>query len=140
MTRDSSTYWNGVAFEWASPNAFALWRAYSDAINAALFLHWTDERRAARLLKTDLFDEAVGVGVYAPLAARANMVFGVDISLLTACAARDHNPGIRAVVADVRSLPFAEGAFDNVFSNSTLDHFEKCETIPKCLFDKFRNF
>ena len=48
---------------------------------------------------------------------------GIDLSVTITTAARDRYPNLHAAAADVRSLPFADGAFDVVVSNSTLDHF-----------------
>jgi SAM-dependent methyltransferase len=51
----------------------------------------------------------------AALAGRAREVTGVDL-------AEADIPGIRTVVADVRDLPFEDGAFDLVLCVSTLEH------------------
>ena len=51
-------------------------------------------------------------------------VTGIDVSPAIVADAVARNPGLEAVVADVRSLPFAEASFDVVFSGSTLDSFE----------------
>jgi SAM-dependent methyltransferase len=48
---------------------------------------------------------------------------GIDLSVTITTAARDRYPNLHAAAADVRSLPFADSAFDVVVSNSTLDHF-----------------
>ena len=49
-----------------------LWRAHSDAINGALVARWLDPAMQARVLKTDLFDEAMGVGLAPLLGTRAH--------------------------------------------------------------------
>jgi SAM-dependent methyltransferase len=77
-----------------------------------------------RLIKTDLFDEAVGHGLYPELADRADEVVGVDVSGAAVHAAAERYPGFDARVGDVLALPFADASFDVVVSNSTLDHFE----------------
>jgi SAM-dependent methyltransferase len=51
----------------------------------------------------------------AALAGRAREITGVDL-------AETDIPGIRTVVADVRDLPFEDGAFDLVLCVSTLEH------------------
>jgi len=75
-----------------------------------------------RILKTDLFDELAGDGLYPALSARARRVVGVDISAAVVDSARRRHPSLEAHVADVRELPFEAGTFDAVVSNSTLDH------------------
>ena len=84
-------YWDEVAKKWrASPQT--LWRAHSDAVNGALFERWFPPRRVARVLKTDLFDEAVGGGLYDLLCAHACYVVGMDISTEVARAAWSNHP------------------------------------------------
>ena len=121
-------YWEGVAETWRATKPQALWRAHSDAVNARLLAAWLPDR-VDRLLKTDLFDEAVGQGLYAPLAARARLVAGIDVSAGVVGAATVGHAGLRGVQADVRRLPFADGAFDVVVSNSTLDHFGSLDEL-----------
>ena len=53
-------YWNAVARLLVEDHADALWRAHSDAVNVTLIRHWLPDNSTASLLKTDLFDEALG--------------------------------------------------------------------------------
>jgi len=85
------------------------------------------------VLKTDLFDEAVGTGLVPWLAERAEHVVGVDVSPAVARRAALRNPGLESVVADVRMLPFDDRSFDLVVSNSTLDHFPTRSAIDEGL-------
>lgn len=101
-----------------------LWRAHADAVNSSLMARWLPADPCARLLKTDLFDEAMGDGLYPLLARRAGCVTAVDLAPSVLAAARSRYPSLLAVSADVRQLPFASGSFEVVVSNSTLDHFE----------------
>ncbi len=57
--------WDRVAADWLRLNPHPAWRRHSDRINAALISRWLPCKTDGRLLKTDLFDEAVGDGLYA---------------------------------------------------------------------------
>jgi SAM-dependent methyltransferase len=109
--------------------AEALWRLHSDAVNATLLARWLPPEPCASILKTDLFDEAMGSGLYPLLSARAARVAALDVAPSVLAAATVRHPALLAVAADVRRLPFASGAFDIVVSNSTLDHFATRDEI-----------
>jgi SAM-dependent methyltransferase len=81
------------------------------------------------MLKTDLFDEAVGPGLYSFLKSRSSLLAGIDVSLLTLSAASSHCKNLETACADVRRLPFVDQAFDVIISNSTLDHFNTLDEI-----------
>lgn len=101
-----------------------LWRAHSDSIHAPFLERCLPAEGVGTLLKTDLFDEAVGSGELArALQARCRCLVGIDLALGTLLGAARTAPGTRALQADVRRLPFPDGAFDAVVSTSTLDHF-----------------
>jgi SAM-dependent methyltransferase len=116
-------YWDGLAQLWRDARPTPLWRRHSDAVNAALLERWLPQR-VGRVLKTDLFDEAISGGLYGALAARADDVVGIDVSGEIVQAATERHPGLRAQQADVRTLPFEAETFDAIVSNSTLDHFD----------------
>jgi SAM-dependent methyltransferase len=134
VTKDD--YWDGIADSWAEGRD-RLWRAHSDALNLALCRRWLSDRPSRRLLKTDLFDEAAGVGLWLRLTDLAQHVDAIDISHAVAKRARVQHP-IAALAADVRHLPFANGAFDTVVSNSTLDHFDDPDAIAEGLRELHR--
>jgi len=118
-TVNDKQYWEQVGTEWQQSQPDPLWRAHSDAVNRAWLESNWPQRTVDRVLKTDMFDEAVGEGVFGLLQSRARKAVGMDI----ASATRPH------VGADVRQLPFVDGAFDLVVSNSTLDHFPTEEEL-----------
>lgn len=119
----SGTYWDHVFEHWEPTPVHRLWRAHSDAVNVRLLRRWLG-RSVGPLLKTDLFDEAVGRGLYPELAASAPEVIGVDVSAAVIHAASRRYPALETRLADVRALPFDEATFDVIVSNSTLDHFD----------------
>jgi len=122
-SRDTA-YWNRLAEFWQAQRPHALWRQYSDALNGSLMERWLPDGQLARVLKTDLFDEAVSEGLYPLLATRATHVVAIDLSRVAAQIARGKYPGLSVVPADARHLPFADQSFDLILSNSTLDHFD----------------
>lgn len=128
-----SEEWSEVLEGWKSTPAKELWRAHSDAINIALLRRWLPGGRLGRVLKTDLFDEAVGSGLAGELASRAEQVVGIDLAPPVVEAALAARPGLEGHVADVRRLPFEPATFDLVVSNSTLDHFHSLEEIAAAL-------
>jgi SAM-dependent methyltransferase len=132
MTARDALRWDEVGEAWQRRRPQRLWRRHSDAVNAALLERWLP-KRCERVLKTDLFDEANGAGLADVLGARAGTVVGVDVAPSMASAAgRDHDV-ISATVGDARALPFRDGAFDAVVSNSTLDHFRTVDEIDVSL-------
>lgn len=131
-------YWDDVGEDWSRRGPDALWRIHSDAVNTRLLDRWLPKGRVARLLKTDLFDEACTDGLAPLLSGRAEVVIGVDISEATIGAARRRRPEVAAAFADVRGLPFADGSFDVVVSTSTLDHFREVAELGKGLSELHR--
>jgi SAM-dependent methyltransferase len=118
----AQAYWEDVVSDWQQTPVHQLWRLHSDAINTSLIDRWLPER-GGRVLKTDLFDEAVGHGIYPALSPRYAEVCGVDIAPAAVARAVTRYPNLQGRVADIRQLPYRDESFDTVFSNSTLDHF-----------------
>ena len=54
-----ATDWDAMAAVWLERPPDGLWRRHSDAVNWGLLERWLPPR-LERVLKTDLFDEAVG--------------------------------------------------------------------------------
>jgi SAM-dependent methyltransferase len=125
-------YWDAVAERWLESHPQRLWRQHSDSVNAELLERWLPVNLAS-VLKTDLFDEAVSAGLYQTLVQHADRVVGIDASSAIVAAALSKHPGLVAHRADVRRLPFADGEFDAVVSNSTLDHFDSRDEIVVAL-------
>ncbi len=115
-----------------------LWRNYCDALHATLIRRWVGSRRFSCSLKTDLFDETVGLGLLGILGEISSAVHGIDLSeIAVECAARRH-PGLVATRADVRQLDLADESVDFIFSNSTLDHFASRAEICRALRELVR--
>ena len=136
MTDDVS-YWNGMSELWLRERPQRLWRRHSDAVNETLLRRWLPDR-CESILKTDLFDEAVGTGLAPLLLSRSSRVVGIDLAGKIAAAAAAKHPGLETHCADVRALPFAGGEFDAVVSNSTLDHLASVAEIESALRELHR--
>jgi SAM-dependent methyltransferase len=141
-TMDGKRIRSGDAASWRWDSALepllgestgGLWRLHSDAINASLFERWLPAQPCANLLKTDLFDEAMGSGLYPLFTAHARRVAAIDVAPTVLAAATMRYPELLVAAADVRRLPFASGSFDIVVSNSTLDHFDTRDEIRASL-------
>jgi SAM-dependent methyltransferase len=115
-----------------------LWRTHSDSVNQALLTRWLMNGQMENLLKTDLFDEAVSDGLSSLLNVRSKRVFYIDASLEVHRRAKHRHPNLQTVGTDVRCLPFADGTFDGIVSNSTLDHFKSLDDLVISLQELYR--
>jgi SAM-dependent methyltransferase len=125
--------WNGIAHRESRQTSLRLWRRFTDRLQLDLFERWAPAGRIHRLLKTDLFDEAVGEGLLPGLRARADRVIGIDLCLVAPLESRLRYPGSAAISCDVRRLPIAAESVDLVVSGSTLDHFETLHDVAVAL-------
>jgi SAM-dependent methyltransferase len=123
LSAKTDSYWNEVARALKGQRGQALWRAHSDAVNNRLVARWPPATQCECLLKTDLFDEALGNGLYSLMVSRAQRVVGMDVSIRALQTALSRHYSLQAVCSDARRLPFADGSFDVIISISTLDHF-----------------
>jgi len=93
-----------------------------------LLERWRPEGRPARVLKTDLFEEAFGddqllFGLFPDAQA-----YGIDLALSTVRSASGNAPSgppqhYHFGVGDLRALPLRPLSFDLILSTSSLDHF-----------------
>lgn len=104
----------------------------------ALLRAWWDGG-SARVLKTDLFEEANGADeLLSAFPVRATIV-GMDVVPATVARARARNVRSGLFLAtDVRRLALAGDSVDLVFSNSTLDHFEQASDLDEALRELVR--
>lgn len=134
----NTEYWSKIAMEWNEHSPHILWRKHSDAINIQLLDAWLPAGKIETVLKTDMFDEAFGDGLYPFLFSRVQQVVGIDISQTVCQTAETKYPGLKTVVDDVRCLSFANATFDLVISNSTLDHFDSIADIKAGIDELYR--
>ena len=109
-----------------------------------LIARWVDMNRVKRLLKTDLFEEALGTDQFLfDLAGPNRKLVGMDISPKVAARARERSRqlctgNVECICCDARKLPFGQDSFDLVISNSTLDHYSNKEDISVALAELWR--
>jgi len=129
----AARYWDSISNTIADGPINTVWRRHSDTVNERLLREWLQNGRYSFLLKTDLFDESIGVGLCLFLSDHSHEVHGIDISEFCVKAASERYPSVQTSVADIRKLPYASGYFDCIVSNSTLDHFPALEDIETSL-------
>jgi SAM-dependent methyltransferase len=119
-------YWSQVYSAFCTYPGRALWRECSDQLYTNLIESWLGHGREwDKVLKTDLFDEAVHDGLVSRLTGISREVHGVDLSPEVVDAACKRCPHLVARCADTRALPYPDDTFDLILSNSTLDHFRE---------------
>ena len=87
---------------------------------------WHALKRLEPIAGTTFLDLGCGAGWATRLAkvdARAGKVLGLDFSKTALDLARRHTPDILWLQADGTALPLADGAFDRLFCNGSLEHF-----------------
>jgi SAM-dependent methyltransferase len=124
-------YWDQVANSMANGQEFdELLAEQYRRIHLNLLARWADLTTGQRILKTDLFAEALCPSrafLWDMLKTNSNVI-GIDISaeltyraktVATKCAP---NPA-EYISCDIRQLPFASNSFDLIVSDSSVDHF-----------------
>jgi len=131
---ESPEYWNSVAENLLPEVSCGLWRRYADALNASLIERFLPGSIALkRALKTDLFDESLGLGLAQAMNNKSQEAWGIDLSFSTARSASRKNSDCIPVNSDIRNPGFRKGSFSLVVSNSTLDHFSSEDEIREAL-------
>ncbi|MBI5563603.1 MAG: methyltransferase domain-containing protein [Chloroflexi bacterium] len=101
-----------------------------------LIERWGGLPSTGRVLKTDLFEEALGPDAFLwEMAGDERVIVGMDISPALAAEARGNDRARvgRYLAADVRCLPFANHSFNFIISPSTLDHFSDPADLNRSL-------
>lgn len=137
-TDHDATYWDQVAHDLARE------RHYLDPFlgqmkrraHLELIERWGGLPAGAWVLKTDLFEEAMGPDAFLhDLGLDGSKAIGMDLSPIIAsrAASREEHGSVRAIAADVRHLPFADDALALIVSPSTLDHFADPSDLGRSL-------
>jgi S-adenosylmethionine decarboxylase len=121
-------FWHDVGEEFPSLSGAASTQYYFEN-EKRLIRQALPALEGCSLLKTDLWDEAKNTRILQWAADSGARVFGIDLSEPIVRQARDafgQRP-LRPLVSDVRRLPFADGAFDAIYSMGTIEHFAETE-------------
>jgi len=139
---NEAEYWNRVARRMAGKfHLDELSGEHKRNTHLGLLARWAGITSNKIVLKTDLFEEALGPDHFLFHLAKFNSnVVGIDISSEIASRAskrsRQHGSNLgRYICCDVRQLPFNSDSFDLLISNSTLDHFSNERDIIAALHE-----
>lgn len=142
----TDAYWDRVAREMAANyHLDPVMAEHKRRVHLDLLRRWCPVGPGARVVKTDLFEEALGADQVLfdwPDEGTAAKVIGVDLSseicaMARARAARS-NRALSVAVTDARRLPFPDESIDVLFSCSTLDHFEDADDLRRGLAEAVR--
>ncbi|MBE9505864.1 MAG: methyltransferase domain-containing protein, partial [Chloroflexi bacterium] len=123
-----ATHWNRVAANWpTSGYSNPILAAHKRSVYTQLMLECCGVAAPTLALKTDLFAEAFGEEEFLSALTWSGRIVGIDISNAIVATAREtcHTRAVPIegyVTCDVRQLPFRNGCYDLVLSDSTLDH------------------
>jgi SAM-dependent methyltransferase len=122
--------WDVVARSW--PDLYqAQSTQYYRRCEIALVRRYLGDAQGKRVLKLDLWNEAVNTRLLQWIEGQGARVYGMDLSAVTAARAR-HNFRHEArtghfIQGDIRGLPFAAGSFDFVYTMGTIEHVREYE-------------
>ena len=102
---------------------------YYRSCEIALIRRSVGPLRGKRVLKLDLWNEAVNTRILQWMRSQGAEAFGLDISTITTSRARQNCLGsgdrLHLVQSDIRGIPFATGSFDFVYTMGTIEHIEE---------------
>jgi SAM-dependent methyltransferase len=137
MHAGQDTYWRDFGRHFDSSAANPIWRRFCDVLVGDWLIKHLPPAPLTAVLKTDLFDEAVGGGVYPLLRSVSERVFAIDLSGPVCRRAACRYKDLSVLISDVRQLALRPGSFDLIVSISTLDHFEDESHIQAALRQLF---
>jgi len=137
MQPGRDTYWPDFGGHFDSSVANPIWRRFSDVLVTDWIMQHLPQARLTTVLKTDLFEEAVGGGIYPLLESLSDRVFAIDLSAAVCRRAASRYKDLSVLVSDVRQIALAPCSFDLIVSISTLDHFEDESDIQTALGQLF---
>lgn len=125
---DEPAHWDGVVGR--MPDLFELSSTlYYRRCEQALIQREVGALRGRRVLKLDLWNEAVNTRILNWMAGEGATCYGLDVSPQVTRRARENarvaGDPLQLVQADIRRVPFAEASFDFVYTMGTIEHIEE---------------
>lgn len=126
--RRQSLNWDGIA-RGMRDFSTAPTTLYYRQCEIALLRRAVGDLRGKRVLKLDLWNEAINTRILNWVAASGAKTFGLDLSHIVARraslnAAAEGAP-LKLVRADIRDVPFAGDSFDVVYTMGTIEHIDE---------------
>jgi SAM-dependent methyltransferase len=124
--RQQRARWEDVASSlgdfWGAPST-RYYRACEEALVSRSF----GSLRGRRLLKLDLWNEAINTRILDWMRAEGAEAYGLDWSSVVAHRARRNggNPRSGLIRADIRELPYGPSTFDFVYTMGTIEHIDE---------------
>jgi SAM-dependent methyltransferase len=120
--------WNDVAR--SMPDFYgARTTQYYRRVEIALFERAFGDLRGKKVLKLDLWNEAINTRILQWVASRGAHAYGLDHSPVVARRAllnsREEHSKIGVLRADIRALPFRDGEFDCLYTMGTIEHIDE---------------
>ena len=95
----------------------------------ALIHRFLGPLQGKRVLKLDLWDEAVGSQILHWMRSQGAEAFGLDISRIVVARAHNNSRGaadpLNLVQSDIRNIPFESNSFDFLYTMGTIEHIDE---------------
>jgi SAM-dependent methyltransferase len=126
--RRQSLNWDGIARGMRDFSTAPTTRYYRDC-EIALLSRAVGDLRGKRVLKLDLWNEAINTRILNWIAAQGADAYGLDLSHIVASRARANadaeGVALRLLRADIRDVPFRSNSFDVVYTMGTIEHIDE---------------
>jgi SAM-dependent methyltransferase len=145
VTETDASYWQHLSERYRGAQRWDPALAeHARQVNLELIRRWAPTLKVQRVLKTDAFAEATcPARAYSWHVHENAQLVNIDIAPGLSLKGRLNATGLGYdnvvyAAADVRFIPFADGSFDLILSDSTLDHFHTTDDIHLALTELAR--